>query len=665
MSVLSDQLLSNQPSAPMPNAASQPAGNRGHRVLLGINSASDSEHLILWTKKLAADLVAPWLVLYVETPSEARFEEDSRLNPILDLARELGAEVVTTVDEDFVDAVLRVAVSHNTTQIIVGKEAAAPWWQMLSRSRTMSRLLQKSETMGVHIAPIRGGKSAHPPRRRPAKSNWGQYLITTGTIGGVALAAGAIFTPLVGAHATALLFLLATVILALYVDRGPAALAATLSALSWDYFFLPPVYAFQISHLDDALLLIMYFVVALILGQLTVRIRTQEAVEREREARATTLYLLTRELAQAATIDQIIAKVVEELGRSFEAAVAVLLPGPDGHLISHPANSLALDDNDRATATWTFERRQPAGKHTANLPGARTFFIPLESVSGVIGVLGLRLAQSVPPTIHQHNLLDADSRQIALALDKLRLSAFSEQAKILAESERLSKTLLDSVSHEIRTPLSGIKTAVSSLGDLKDASPPVRELVAEIQEASERLNRVVGKALDITRLDSGYTKPLINECEVNDIVNVAVAETEKELARHRLTVEIAPNLPIIRVDFVFLQQALMNLLSNAAFHTPPSTAICLRVWMEDITLFISVADRGPGLDPQSIGRVFDKFYRGPNAPTGGAGLGLSLVKGFVEALGGKVAATNREGGGAEFIIFLPAPTSYSRDTVAI
>ena len=267
---------------------------------------------------------------------------------------------------------------------------------------------------------------------------------------------------------------------------------------------------------------------------------------------------------------------------------------PGNRLQCQKAGTLELGEKDQAVAAWVLEHRQPAGKFTANLPTVDTLFVPLESSHSMMGVMGLRLGQSAPPTIHQRNLLDALTRQIALALDRQRLSELSEKAKLLAESERLGKTLLDSMSHEIRTPLAAIRAAAIDLAELKSVSGPGTELIAEIQEAAERLNRLVGKVLDITRLESGHIKPLFNECEVNDIVNVAVAETEKDLARHTLTVEIAPDLPIIRTDFVFLQQALMNLLSNAAFHTPAGTPVELRVWKTREALFLAVADRGPG-----------------------------------------------------------------------
>jgi two-component system sensor histidine kinase KdpD len=651
------------PATPKGASDSRHERTKKQSVLVAVEAQWDSEALIRWAQGLAGSLSAPWIVLYVETTRSVSAEEEARLTRNLELARHLGAEVITTADENVADAILRVAFSHNVTQIVAGKSAGGGWWRMFRADRTMARLLAGSGDIVVHVAPVQGGT----PRRTwrtLGESSWKQYAAAAATVVAVALA-GFLFTPQVGVHAMAFLSLLAVVILSLFVDRGPALLAAALSAVIWDFFFLPPVLKFSVSHVDDALLLVMYFVVALVLGQLTTRIRAQESSERQRETHATALYLLGRELAGAKTADQIVAVVVRELGNTLEAEVAVLLPDARNQLQLQAGGTLEPDAKELSAAAWTLEHRQPAGKFTGNIPTIDTLFVPLESSHSISGVIGLRPRQTTPPNIHQRNLLDALARQIALAFDRQRLAELSEKARLLAESERLGKTLLDSMSHEIRTPVAAIRAAAIDLAELKGVSGPGAELVGEIQEAAERLNGLVGKVLDITRLESGHVKPLFNECEVNDIVNVSVADTEKEMARHPLTVHLPPDLPIIRTDFVFLQQALMNLLTNAALHTPPGTPVELRVWNTGQALFLSVADRGPGIDPASVGRIFDKFYRAPDAPTGGTGLGLSLVKGFVEALGGTVQAGNQEGGGAKFTIALPLAEGAKKSTVAI
>ncbi|HVV70075.1 MAG TPA: ATP-binding protein, partial [Verrucomicrobiae bacterium] len=247
--------------------------------------------------------------------------------------------------------------------------------------------------------------------------------------------------------------------------------------------------------------------------------------------------------------------------------------------------------------------------------------------------------------------IDAVTQQVAMALDRHRLNGISERAKLLAESERLSKTLLDSMSHELRTPISAIQSATGNLSELRDEDQKTRRaMVAEIQEATERLNRLVGNMLEASRLESGSVKPRINECDAGDLIHVVLAEAEPQLAAHPVKVEIQPDLPVVPMDFVLMQQALANLVSNAASHTPPGTPIEISTRMDRDTLVITVADHGPGIPAVSLPRIFDKFYRVPNSRTGGTGLGLSLVKGFIEAQGGVVTARNRSGGGVAFEI---------------
>ena len=463
--------------------------------------------------------------------------------------------------------------------------------------------------------------------------------------------------PAIGSRSIALIYLLGVVILALFVGRGPTLLAAALSAVFWDFFFLEPITQFRIADAEDAIMLGMYFVVALILGQLTTRIRAQEKAEHQREQRSNALYQLTRGLAEATDLDQMLAKIVQQMETAFETQVALLLADSAHHLSYqvHPASTYDISGPEQPAAAWAFEQGQPAGKFTRHLPHAETLFVPFTATGGPIGVMGLKFRNPSPLTHEQRNLLEAFSQHIALALDRHRLSMESENAKLLAESERLSKALLNSVSHEIRTPLAAIKSAASNLVELQEPelSAEQRQMISEIQEATDRLNNLVGKVLDITRLESGSVKPKLQFCDVTDLVQVAVKETRRALAGHKLTLDLAPALPLVMADFVLLQQAVANLLSNAALHTPPGTPVQVGARVRNRSLVLTVADRGPGIPPESLSRIFEKFYRAPNARTGGTGLGLSLVKGFVEAQGGEVRAENREGGGALFTIRLP------------
>ena len=345
------------------------------------------------------------------------------------------------------------------------------------------------------------------------------------------------------------------------------------------------------------------------------------------------------------------------MGKAFQAEVAINLPDDSapGGLTGYFASTWTMSEKEEGVADWAFRRQQPAGRGTDTLPSAEGLHLPLVTSDRIGGVLSLKFRQAGELDSAQRDLLDSFVRQIALVLDRQRLRATVQEAKLLAESERLSKALLNSISHELRTPIAAIASASSGLAELADHENPIlqRALAGEIRTAAGRLNRLVGNLLDMTRLESGHMKLRLEWCDLADLAGVALRQVEKELARHKVANNLPRGLPLVKIDFVLMEQVLVNLLLNAAVHTPPGTQVQIGAAVEGQEIALTVADNGPGLPAEALPHLFDKFYRAPGAAAGGSGLGLSIVKGFVDAHGGSVSAQNRPGGGAEFTVRLP------------
>jgi two-component system sensor histidine kinase KdpD len=627
------------------------AWKTSHRLLVAVSASPLSESLIRWTRRMADSFKCPWLAVHVENSRPLDDHSQSRLEKNLALARALGAEVIDTTDENLARGLLRIARQNNVSQIIIGKPLAANWREWFRAGKLLRQLTRGSGDIDLQVVRAEKSGTPLPPSRwrwRPA-SNWKQYAVAAGILFAVGLL-NELLAQFTGPRVPGFVFLLTVVLLALFLGRGSVLFAGAASALAWNYFFLPPRFTLVISTTEDGVLFGLYFVVALVLGQLVARIRAQELAERQREERATALYQLTRELAQAGTRDEVVWQLISEVDRIFHANAAVVLPAKNS-IAPHPDSSLTLTENELHVAEWVFLNRQAAGKFTDNLPGAQNLHLPLTTERSIIGVLSVNLREKFLP-LARRDLLEACARQAALVLDRVALRAAGEQSKLVAESERLSNALLNSISHELRTPLAVITSATASLTGMENSGDNLK-MVAEIQEASARLNRLVGNLLDVTRLDSGHVRPRLDWCDVSDLVQTTVSSLSRELAGREIKIETVGKIPLARLDFTLMQQALANLLLNAVVHAPSASLILVQVRHENGNLFLSIADNGAGLPPELLPRIFDKFFRAPSAPAGGSGLGLAIVKGFVEAHGGQISAANRPGGGAIFTIKVP------------
>jgi len=626
----------------------------GERLLVAVGPSPFSAQLVRWTRRLSAALGAPWLAVYVEGARSMTPEQQRLLDKNLGLARELGAEVIHTHDDNVASALVRLALQHNATQIVVGKSRENRWLNFLRGGSLVDRLVAIGGAIDISVVPAEEDRRQRQWLKLDGELRFDsrEYGIVAAVVGTVTILGSLLPTDYY--LAVGLVYLLAVISLSLRVGRWPVLAAGVLSALTWDYLFIPPKYTFVINKLEDALLFGTYFIVALVSGQLTARIRAQARNERMREERATALFHLTRALAAANTLDDAVFAALRQADELFSAQTSLaLFEASDGSLVPHFAGSYTLDEKERAVAEWACRNQHSAGRFTDTLPASAGYYVPLVREGTALGVMGIKVAENKTLTLAQRDLIESFARQLALIAEREHLREASEREKLLTESEKLHRTLLDSVSHELRTPLAVI---TASLDNLAAAEGAQREaLTNEARIATQRLNRLVSNLLDQTRLETGTLKARLDWCDPRDLVNGAVENIRELLAGHPFEILIPDEMPPVRADFALTQQALANLLLNAALHTPLATPILLTAGIESAgrRCFFTVADRGPGFPPAMRERLFKKFARGDAAKAGGLGLGLSIVRGFIVAQQGDIVVGENPGGGAVFTIYLP------------
>ncbi len=454
-----------------------------------------------------------------------------------------------------------------------------------------------------------------------------------------------------------MIYLLAVVVAAVYLGQGPAIVVAILGVLAFDFFFVHPQLTLTVSDRQDLFTFIALFIVGLVISSLTAMARVHAQSAERRAAHNAQLFALSRHLAVAVSLEEIMQVVLNHVGQTFGGQAAVCLSSGDTLEVRAASPAFELGDAELRVAQWAFRHVQAAGRGTDHDPAARTLHLPLETARGVIGVLGLRPSDpALDLTADQRQLLDTFASQAALAIERAQLAEQARRTEVLQAAEKLQSALLNSISHDLRTPLVSIVGALSSLQEDGGQLGPSdrRSLVDNALGEAERLNRLVGNLLDITRIEAGSLKVRHEPCDVEDLFGAALEQLERRLPGREIAVRVPPDMPLVSLDFVLMEQVLANLLDNAAKYSPPDTPIDVGARVRGDEAWFEVADRGSGIPAADLSRVMDKFYR-VQRPGGvsGTGLGLSICKGIVEAHGGRLWAHNREGGGVVFTAALP------------
>jgi two-component system sensor histidine kinase KdpD len=638
------------------------AWHTGERVIVCISASPNSARLIRAARRMATSLHAELVGVYVETRAAIRMsvEDRARLAENIRLVEALGGEAVTLRGEDGAAETVRYARKRNATKIVVGKPTH-PRWRDIIKPSFLDDLVRQSLEIDVYvISGTSGGERAgraSSERRAPSVFEASGYVAGAAVVATSATSSWFLFgrsqVPDV-----VMVFLLGVVVVSMRFGYGPSLLAALLSVLTFDFIFIPPYMSFAVTDFSHFVTFAVMLFVALVISNLTQRIREQVDDARGRERRTASLYAVSRELGIATSRDALVQVAARHLRELFDAKVALLLPRPDRTLeiVHADSGTLAADDKDLGVAEWAWQNQRTAGAGTDTLPLARARFVPLLGSRGPVGVLALY-------TPGESKLDDPDERQllhtvaglIGLALERTELAAEARRASLRIETEQLRNALLSSVSHDLRTPLGVVTGATSAL--LEEGVPKSeatrRELLQTAHEEALRLTRLVRNLLDMTRLEAGALKVHTDLQSVEEIIGAALDRLDDRLRGREVRTDVPADLPLIPFDAILIEQVLINLLENATKYTPPGTPIDVSARAHETEVEVVVADRGPGIAKEDAERVFDKFYRVREAEGGGVGLGLTICRGIVEAHGGRIRVEPREGGGAAFRFTLP------------
>ena len=642
-------------------------GPAGETVLVCINEHPSVIELVRRAKRTADSVRAPWSALYVESARHLSLSEPEkdRVADALRLAARLGADTATVPGRDIAQAILEFARKNNVTQILIGKSERSRWFELLNGS-VVRDLMRDSGAISVTAVMAKAGATSPKAVATEVKrdgTEWHSYawsLLALAITAGIAWGFNSVMAHAVGS--IAMFFLIPVLLSAISFGLRPALATAFLSVMAYNFFFLPPLYTFTITDPNNWLSFAVLLLVAVTTANLAARVRAQADIAAARAALAGELYQFTGKLAAIASLDDILWAAAFQIASMLKMNVVILLPDPKTKRleirIGYPPED-ELDAQDLAAAMWSWEKGTAAGRNAETLPGAKRLFLPMRTGHGLVGVVGLMGQEgrgSLSPD--DRRLLDSLLDQTALAVERSVLAAQIDEAQVRAEADKLRVAMLSSLSHDLRTPLASILGASTSLLSGKDLydERQTHDLLSTIREEAERLDRFVGNLLDMSRLEAGVLGVKLETSQVRELVEMSVKRLTRRLSAHRVVLDLPGDLPLVLIDPLLFEQAIANILDNAAKYAPPGSTIRVAGKSDPARVTLSIEDEGPGLPPDDLPHIFDKFYRAKAADrrVAGTGLGLAVARGFVEAFGGTLDAANRnERSGAVLTMTLP------------
>ncbi|MFB4393321.1 MULTISPECIES: DUF4118 domain-containing protein [unclassified Pseudomonas] len=627
------------------------------RLLVGVDGDEQAERLVRHASRVAQRRHLPWSLVHVDNGRLRDEHARHRLQAAQQLAERLGGEVVVLRAGEVARTLMLHAVERRASLVLVGQSRDRLRRRFFGAG-VAARLLRDSRGLEINVL----DRDAQPAPVRLAARRvwvWRHYLLAllaTSLASGLAWAvSGVLALPNIS-----LVFLAAVLLVAVRSSLGPALACAVLSFLSYDFLFIPPTFSFSIQREEDVLTLVFFLLMAALTGNLAARQRRQLQALRETQGETRQLLDLSRRLTVATDRQAVFSAASQHLGDWQDIQVCLLERDGEGQLLVAGGSAQGFTDNERAAADWAWQHGQAAGHGSDTLPNGRWWWLPLAVEEQSLALLGVRPTSDAPLGAPRRRLLTALAEPLAQALARARLGEQLEAARLHGETEQLRSALLASVSHDLRTPLTAMRGSIDSLLALGDAIPPDdrRELLEGTRNEAERLDRYIQNLLDMTRLGHGGLKLARDWVAPADIVGSALNRLRVVLAPLQVHTEVPAELPLLYVHAALIEQALVNVLENAARFSPVNGRLQLQLSVQEQQLCFAVSDQGPGIPVAEREKIFDMFYTAARGDRGGqgTGLGLAICQGMIGAHGGRIlVGEGIDGQGTCITLCLPLP----------
>ncbi|WP_201189537.1 sensor histidine kinase [Pseudomonas fluorescens] len=625
------------------------------RLLVGVDGDDQAERLVRHASRVAQRRHLPWSLVHVDNGSVRDEQSRLRLQSAQQLAERLGGEVVLLRAGEVAKTLIQHAAERRASLVLVG-QSRQRWRRRVFGGGLASRLLR--DARGLEINVLDSDHPQHQPRQRSTRPLvWFDYaLAVVATLLASALAwAVASVLPLPN---ISLVFLAAVLLVAVRSSLGPALVCAALSFLTYDFLFIPPNFSFSIQREEDVLTLLFFLLMAALTGNLAARQRRQLQALRDTQEETSELLDLSRKLTAATDRQAVLSAAAQHLDGWSDLQVCLLDRDGQAGWKVETGGPLEFTEAERAAADWAWQHDQPAGAGTGTLPFGRWWWWPLSVDDGPLALLGVCAREGQVLSGQRRRLLTALSQPLAQALARAQLAEDLEAARLHGETEQLRSALLASVSHDLRTPLTAMRGSIDSLLALGEAIPleDRRELLEGTRDEAERLDRYIQNLLDMTRLGHGALKLARDWVAPADIVGSSLNRLRAVLAPLQVSTEVPAQLPLLFVHAALIEQALVNVLENAARFSPLHGRLQLRAGVDRDELFFAVSDEGPGIPEAERAKIFDMFYTAARGDRGGqgTGLGLAICQGMVGAHGGRISVGDGiDGRGTCITLHLP------------